>query len=505
VNLKHLLEDIRDSYPYPQEESIITEFIANALDSGASEIRFLTVPERRTMSIVDDGEGMTYRNLEEYHDIAATTKIRGKGIGFAGVGAKLALLVADEVITETKRGSFHKATRWKLESAQRATWEYIEPDGLVSSSNGTAVSIILPDNDSHLLSPDFIERVIQRHFYPILDKDFMDKILKYVYKNMVAFFVNERRIEIPEDEKAIQRKTFLVTLGRRSKPVGIGFLGKSMQEIPEEQRGVALSTYGKVIKRGWDWTGVAPQNPMCLTGTVEIPWLSEILTTNKADFLKDMTSLKKYYRYRKAIQEAMEPILREFGEISIPRERPQKDLRPLEREIERVLANMLDDFPELSPLLGRRRRGERVSGVLPDPYAQPIGTSVEGIDVMTGTQGADGEGGGVEATEGQIPGERIAPGPEPTEPGREHEGRRRRPGLMIGFEDNPDRDDLGWLTENTIWINEGHPAYRRAVGSEAEKYHIVLSVSWVLSAYLEGEKSPQVFINRFLSSWGRRL
>jgi hypothetical protein len=31
VNLEHLLEDIRDSYPFPQEEAIITELIANAL------------------------------------------------------------------------------------------------------------------------------------------------------------------------------------------------------------------------------------------------------------------------------------------------------------------------------------------------------------------------------------------------------------------------------------------------------------------------------------------
>lgn len=326
VNLKHLLEDIRDSYPYPQEEAIITELIANALDSGASKIRFLTVPERQTISVIDDGEGMTSGNLEEYHDIAATTKKRGKGIGFAGVGVKLSLLLADKVITETKRESFHKATQWRLESAQRAPWDYIEPSGLLSSSNGTAVSIILRDNGSNLLSPDFIERVIQTHFYPILDEDFMDKILKYIYKNGVAFVVNERRIEIPEAEEAIQRIPFLVKLGRRDKPVGIGFLSKSKKELPEEQRGVAVATYGKVIKRDWDWVGVAPRNPMLLTGIVEIPQLSEILTTNKADFLKDTTSLQKYYRYRKAIQETIEPILRGFGEISVSRKRPERDI-----------------------------------------------------------------------------------------------------------------------------------------------------------------------------------
>ncbi len=244
---------------------------------------------------------------------------------------------------------------------------------------------------------------------------------------------------------------------------------------------------------------------MKLTGIVEIPKLSEILTINKADFLKDAGSLQKYYRYRKAIQEAIEPILRDFGEISEARERPKKDLRPLEKELERVLENMLNDFPELNPLFGRKRKGEPVTGTIADPDAPEIGTITEGLDIMTGTQGGGGEGAGIEATQGNMPGERIEPGPPKTEAGRQHEGSRKRPGLMIGFEDNENRQELGWLMESTVWINKGHPAYRRVINSDAENYHIVLSVAWVLSGYLEGEKSAQAFIDRFLSKWGSRI
>lgn len=505
VNLKHLLEDIRDSYPFPLEEAIVIELMANALDSGASEIRFLAGPELLTLTVIDNGNGMTPKELEEYHDIAATTKVRGKGIGFAGVGIKLALLLADSVVTETKSSRFHGATRWHLKNAQRAPWEFIDPKGDVSSFSGTSVTIVIQDEDADLLRKDFIEQVVQAHFYPILDEEFMDKILKYVYKKGVRFFVNGEMINLPKAEPLIEHKTFLVQLGRRAKPIGIGFISKSKEDLREDERGIAVSTYGKVIKRGWDWIGITPRNPMRLTGIVEIPKLSEILTTNKADFLKDMVSLQKYYRYRKAIQQAIEPILREIGEVSLPRERPEKGLRPLEKEIERVLGDMLDDFPELSPLMGRRGRGETISGVLPDPNASAIGTMVEGVGVMTGSHGGSGEGSGVEAAPGSMPGERIEPGAEPTEPGLHHEGRRKRPGLMIGFEDVPDREDLSWLLENTIWVNKGHPAYHRAVESGSENYHIILSVAWVLSKYLEGEKSPQEFINRFLSLWGSRL
>lgn len=487
VNLKHLLEDIRDTYPFPQEEAIIVELIANALDSGASQIRFVIDPDHRTASILDDGKGMTDRDLEEYHDIAATTKTRGKGIGFAGVGVKLSLLIAEEVITETRSRGFHKGTCWKLESAQRAPWTYIDPPGLVFSSNGTVVSIVLQSNDSELLNPDFAKRVIQTHFYPILDHEFMDKILKYIYKNGVTFFVNEQEIDLPVVEKTDQSTLFLVEVGRRGKPVGIGFLRKSKEELREEERGIAISTYGKVIKRGWDWISMIPRNPTRLTGIVEIPSLSEILTTNKADFLKDSTSLQKYYRYRKAIQEAVEPVLRQFGEMITPREPIEKELRPLEKEIERVLKNMLDDFPELGPLLGKRGiKGGRAPG--PGEPSEPTEPPEEPPEPPP------------EPTEPQ-----IEPPPEGHPPEPKPPGHRKPPGLMIGFEDNPDREDLGWSMESTIWINKGHPAYIRAIESKAENYHIVLSVAWVLSGHLEAEKSPQKFINRFLSSWGARI
>ncbi len=54
------------------------------------------------LTIVDDGAGMRRRELARYHDIASSTKSRGAGIGFAGVGIKIALLVSSEVVTETR-------------------------------------------------------------------------------------------------------------------------------------------------------------------------------------------------------------------------------------------------------------------------------------------------------------------------------------------------------------------------------------------------------------------
>jgi hypothetical protein len=39
VDLQYLLEDLRDAYPDAIEETILSEVVANALDSGARSIR----------------------------------------------------------------------------------------------------------------------------------------------------------------------------------------------------------------------------------------------------------------------------------------------------------------------------------------------------------------------------------------------------------------------------------------------------------------------------------
>ena len=504
VNLKHLLEDIRDSYPFQQEEAIITELIANALDSGASRIRFLIDPSLHTFSIVDNGQGMSQKDFEEYHDIASSGKIRGKGIGFAGIGAKLSLLLSENVVTETRDKTNHKSTTWRLDDSQHATWSYINPQNMVQTPTGTAVTFFISNKDSDLLKPAFVEDVIRTHFYPLLHDEFAQKILKHIYKQGIQFSINQAPVRLSQREGTQPSKTFYVKLGKKGKPVGIGFLIKSKEELSEKERGLAISTYGKVIKRGWDWLGIIPRNPSRLTGIVEIPQLSEILTLNKADFLRDANSLQKYYHYRKAIQVAIEPILQELGEISSQRDEIERDLRPLQKQIEKVLNNIIPEFPELNPLLGRRGRGDPGKDIIPDENAPESGQIVQGVDAMTGASGGGTEGGGNELLPADLSGERIEPSSDPMEKGILREGHRKRPGLMLGFLEDPARSELGWLMDSTIWINKSHSAYVKAANTHSENYHIILCVAWVLSNFLETEKSPLAFLNEFLRIWGQQ-
>src|SRR3984893_12438206 len=201
VDLQHLLEDLRDAYTAALEETILTEVVANALDSGATRILILTNPADATMTIVDDGRGMQRRELARYHDVAASNKARGEGIGFAGVGIKLGLLVSREVVTETRRGATHVATRWHLASRHRAPWKWIQPPGLMAS-RGTAVRLTLANQLSPLLDAGYREEAVRRHFEPLLDPAF-DNLLRRHYRDGVAFEVDGReltRAELPRSE-----------------------------------------------------------------------------------------------------------------------------------------------------------------------------------------------------------------------------------------------------------------------------------------------------------------
>src|SRR5216683_2866975 len=165
VDLLHLLEDLRDAYPGATEETILTEIVANALDSGAVTITITTDAAAPALAIADDGAGMRRRELARYHDIASSTKVRGAGIGFAGVGIKVALLVCAEVITETRRGKQHVASSWRLASRHKAPWRRIAPPGLVTG-HGTAVRLVPTSALSPLLDPGFIEGALRRNFQP---------------------------------------------------------------------------------------------------------------------------------------------------------------------------------------------------------------------------------------------------------------------------------------------------------------------------------------------------
>ena len=415
VDLLHLLEDLRDAY------------VARRGDHPHGDRRQLAHSPRsspppptdqRTFTLVDNGAACA-RELARYHDIAASTKTRGEGIGFAGVGIKMALLLCREVLTETRQRGKHVATTWALASRHRAPWKWVPPPGLVAE-RGTAVRLTVDSALSPLLDPGFVETALRRHFQPLFDPTFAD-ILRDQYPTGVGFTINGERLD--RGSVAPETAQIGVPLARRRKPSAAGYMVRDRVPLPEDRRGLAISTLGKVIKRGWDWLGLTPADPERVGGLIEVPALAECLTLNKIDFIRAGTRGATYLAYRKAIQEAVARQLSEWGDTAESGERERRRAaRPVERDLEAVLMDLADDFPLLASLVEQRAGGQRRlpmagsgkgTGDLASGAALVAASVLGGVDTDTATPAFESRTRGRARGDARRPSRRSFRGPEP--------------------------------------------------------------------------------------------
>lgn len=506
VDLRHLLEDLRDAYPGSIEETILTEIVANSLDSGAGRVALSADPASATLTVVDDGCGMRRQELARYHDLAASTKVRGKGIGFAGVGVKLGLLICRQVITETRGGKAHVATSWSLTGRHKAPWHWLaNPPGWVGE-RGTAIGLSLSNTLSPLLDGGFLEGVLRRHFEPLLDAR-LAEILLPLYRHRITFEVNGHALA-HHGPPGLESAPLTVRLARQRKPSAVGWVMRAPATLPEESRGVAVSTYGKVIKRGWDWLGVSPAQSDRISGLIEAPALAQCLTLNKGDFIRTGTRGSVYLAYRRAIQEAVVRQLAAWGDAADDDAREQRRAaHPVERDLENVLINLADDFPMLASLVDLRLGGQR---------KLPIGGqrgADQGAAVVLGQAAEEERSQAIDqpTPAPAAPSAEFSP-PPPTPPGVElpatGNSAQRRParyGLTIHYESQPEEAGLARLVDTVVWVNEAHPAYRRAVASRSEGYHLALCVAMALAPLVTDPGGYPQFIAAFLRRWGKAL
>jgi hypothetical protein len=316
--------------------------------------------------------------------------------------------------------------------------------------------------------------------------------------------VNGEEVKPPTPRAVLDRTPIVIRLARKRRPSAVGYLERGDAPLPVEQQGIAVSTFGKVIKRGWDWIGTLPAAPDRVGGLIEAPALAEALVLNKADFIRSGARGATYLAYRKAIQEAVTRQLAEWGN-----DRPVETPRPAPvrlREIERVLEQLASDFPLLGALVERRRGGQRRLPWRGGDSAGPL----------LGEE-SQAPGGGAPAPE---PATNVSAGPvTPPTPGNDQPrsapptevsdrggaSRHARYGLHVEFEFNPDDEELARLVDSTVRINEAHPAYRRAALTRSLAYHIGLSVALARAPLAAEVASEHRFITQFLARWGQAV
>jgi hypothetical protein len=400
------------------------------------------------------------------------------------------------------------ATSWRLSSRHRAPWKWVLPPGLVSE-RGTAVRLKVQNALSPLVDPGFLEVTLRRHYQPLLDSSF-DDFLAGHYPKGVTIRVNGRPLE-KQQWTALHRAPVEIRLLRKRKPSALGYLIREDTALPEERRGLAISTYGKIIKRGWDWMGITSSAPERIGGLIEVPELAACLTLNKGDFIRVGARGATYLAFRKAIQEAVSKQLAVWGDARQSREEaPPREVRPLQRDLVHVLEDLAVEFPLLASLVERRAGGQK---------RLPLGGNGKGTDgrgfvaasiAETAEPYADEE----TKTEPQAVSDGVGSPSSQAEATTDHstllpaKSGARRPahyGLEIQFEDHPEDVELGRLVESTVWVNRSHPAYRRALASRSIGYHIAIAVAMALAPLAAESNQEHGFVTAFLSRWGEAI
>jgi hypothetical protein len=481
VDILKVIQNFVEMYPYPASECLVLEAIANCLDAKATRIEVSIYNDekgRKIFKVVDNGCGMSQREFEEnYHALSISSKTKGEGIGFAGVGSKLYLVFlasGDSIITETKSRSFQGSSEITV-IGKEPKWAYIDKRTL--SNTGTLYEVRLNQEDADSLTQERVVQIIQSYYNAILLGRYGDISISFQGKKVDPWkpaLMTESKDPILFRIKSSEFKLYFW----------------ETKDDQESRNGLEIVVFGKKIKdRQWfelDYL-TKPNFRKKVVGQVLADGLASLLTTNKCDF-RLQTNPRLWSSFRQKTYESLGAWLEEIGAMTAksPTEIDpglESLCRRLEAEVNRLLRDPL--FSNYNPFL----KTQRGTTLIQDPRGDTAGSKVEGAQVTEGTLGGLGTGQGVEVI-GPDEGTGIVPSTQGEEKGV-LTPRRVRHGIAINLKDEAENPKESWLTPEAIVINTGHPVFMKSqiLGYAAETQHILRCVFFAL---LESNP-PQTF------------
>lgn len=481
VDILKVIENFVEMYPYSSAECVVIEAIANCLDAKANRIDVSIVTDdsgRKIFKVVDNGKGMSKEEFEEnYHALSISSKVKGEGIGFAGVGSKLYLVflsAGESIITETKSENFHASSEITVIGGE-PKWTYIDKRAL--SDTGTLYEVKLNEEDAKFLTKEKITQIIQEYYNAILLGRCGDVKISFAGEQ-----VNPWKPELVyETETPIVFKI-------RGKEFRCYFW--QAKDDLDGRQGLEIVVFGKKIKeKQWfDFDYLVKSHfRNKITGQILANGLAPMLTTNKCDF-RLQTNPRLWGSFRQKAYDAFGDWLEGIGAIE---ERPIGEMDPgldslckkLEREINKLLRDPV--FQDFNPFLKPHSR----QTLIQSPSGDIKGEEVQGAQRTEGTFVGPGVGQGVDVL-----------GPEEGKSITESESgdkqgvsaiRRLRHGIAINLKDEPKNPKESWLTSEAIVINTGHPVFLKSsvLGHPAETQHILRCVFFTLLEY----NPPQTF------------
>ncbi|HPP29416.1 MAG TPA: ATP-binding protein [bacterium] len=489
VNVKRLVKNIADQYPFEPQKAAIIELIANSLDARASLIEIVLDKEEGILSLKDNGIGMDKGAFQEYHNFASSTKTRGSGIGFAGQGAKLALNFCSKVLSETMSSNYKGYSEWFLKGND-APYKIFDNQIFSLDTFGTKVTLYLNKEAIEFYTKELIEEIIYEHYFPLIDPN-LKNVYKTLYKEYIKILLNGEEILLDKsiEDMMEDKKDIIISIYHKPKAVGkIGIIRNTEVEFP----GIMVCTFGKVIER--TYFKKEPREKEKIMGWIEAPYLIEAVTTDKCRF---QAGNKIWEGFFKKAQSEFSKYLESIGllERTIRRELNYSNL---EKEINHILKNL----PEFSFFGSKVEKSVSIPN--PDGEDKKLGN---GTQKVSGTAGGETEGGGISVFPGDQSGK--APTTESGE-GIKAEARTRtiRSGIKIAEDERTDLEQEAWFDGETVTVNKSHPAYIKAKNKELLNYHILKCVIMELIKFtLEKDPAPsycRVFElqNKFFRLWG---
>ena len=295
IDALHALEDLVRIYD-SSAKMVFREATDNALDILATEIDIKIGKDsngKYWISFEDNGSGMDKKTFDSYHVIARSTKTYGKGIGFAGVGAKVYLAVGDfvRIFTETCCGN----ESWSSEMYRKGNdLMHSTPKKSSRKKNGTYYKVLINYTD-----------------YLELQQSLEDWVLMFCNNallNGIKISVNGKSIKpwIPETSKT---KSYIVTAENKKFSCKLHLC---KNDLPNSKHNIEYHINNHFVKgRNSDYYDqVKPEFKKKWFVSVEASEIADFLKTDKSGFRGG------WWKYGDAIEKEIFKELQKLGLIS---------------------------------------------------------------------------------------------------------------------------------------------------------------------------------------------
>ncbi len=163
IDALHALEDFLDAYD-KHGDMVVAEAISNVIDVEATAVDVVIGKDASNhgfISFHNNGPAMNKKQFVDYHVIARSSKTKGSGIGFAGIGAKVYLAAWDKTViyTETMDGKIGFASKMYVKD-NKLKAIYLEPK---LKKLGTYYQVQLAPKDFNYLEKN-LENIIVNMF-----------------------------------------------------------------------------------------------------------------------------------------------------------------------------------------------------------------------------------------------------------------------------------------------------------------------------------------------------